>query len=546
MKNTKIFILVLILLTILSLLPFFRTDFFYTQDHIFVARLHQIHKSLLDFQFPVRWSPDLRFGEPTFNFYAPAPYYIGALFKILGLDFIPTLKLLFILSSVISAVTMFLFLRRLFNNLAGLTGAVLYVFAPYRAVDLYVRGALSEAFAFIFFPLIFHACLNLSEKVSTRNIVFLSLSLAGLFLTHNVTTLVFLPLFIAWVSFLTWKQKDAKLLIYFALSTIIGVSLSASFLLPAFFEREFIQSQYLTTGHFDFRAHFVTLGQFFSLFWGYGSSLWGPNDEMSFQVGIVNWMIVAISLFSIYINRKRKEIIYLFFLLVGGFLFSLFLQHNKSAFLWEAIPLMNFIQFPWRFLSLSVFLVAILGGLVVYSFNGIKYLSLIIILAALIFSFTYFQPGQYVNISFYDKFLQVDSMQKGVDLTKDYLPIWVDNITDQPVLSPYAKIGEVKINGFTRHSSSAEFKIKVQEDAQVVVPIAYFPGWEVKVNKRKISQNEPTNLGLINFNLPVGEYLINLNFENTYIRSFSNLISLLSIFVVALMLLNTKLYGRKF
>lgn len=541
MKKTIRFALILVLISLFTLLPFFRTDFFYTQDHIFVARLHQMHKALVDGQFPVRWSPDLRFGEPTFNFYAPLPYYIGGIFTILGMDIIGAVKLLFILSTVLSGLGMLIFLRTMFNNWSATAASILYVFAPYRAVDLYVRGALSESWAFIFFPLIFLTSLNLSKKQSLKNIILLSLSLAGLFLTHNVMMVIFLPFFMAWVLFLICKQKNLKLFYHFSFAIFLGFTLSASYLLPAFFERQFIQSQYLTLGHFNFRAHFVAVGQFFSTFWGYGSSLWGDKDGLSFQIGLVNWVIIVLSGTLAFLNKARKETVFLFVFLFASFLMSLFMQHNKSAFIWEAIPILAFIQFPWRFLGISIFLVSILGGLLVFLSKGRLYIPISIIFISVILNFNYFKPNQYVSYDFFDKFLKEESMQKGVDLTKDYLPIWVKVLTEEEIKTPLVDEGEVIIEGFERRSSSAYFNASVKTDSLITIPITYFPGWQIKVNDTRLEQNEPNEFGLINFNLSKGEYNVLAEFKDTFIRSIGNVISLISLFVIALILLKDKL-----
>jgi len=320
MKKT---LLILFLITLPSLISFFNTQFFYTQDYIFIARLQQMSKALSDGYFPVRWAGDLRFGEPLFNFYAPLPYYLGALIKLLGFNYIWVAKILFILSSFLSAVTMYLLCRKLFNQKSAFLATALYIWAPYRAVDLYVRGALSEAFAFVFFPLIFYASLLLSQKITLRRISFLSISLAGLFLTHNVTTLIFLPFLFLWWLYLWIKQKNRRLILHFCSSLVLGLGLSATFLLPAVFERGFIQTKYLLVGYFDFRAHFVAFYQFFSTFWGYGSSLWGPIDDMSFQVGLAHWVAMLFALVVGFIKRSDKKILLLTSFLFFSFFFSI-------------------------------------------------------------------------------------------------------------------------------------------------------------------------------------------------------------------------------
>lgn len=508
-------------------------------------------------QFPVRWAPDLRYGEPLFNFYAPLPYYIGALIHFFGFNFIEAAKILFILSSLLSAAAMYLLANKLFGRKAGTLAAVLYTWAPYRAVDIYVRGSLSETWAFVFFPLIFYCSLILAEKLSLRNLSFLGLSLAGLFLTHNVSTLMFLPFLALWWIYLgvaeaCKERRDARILRFcitigrFCGAGILGLGLAAFFLLPAYFENNFIQTKYLTVGYFNFRAHFVAVKQFFSLFWGYGSSVWGPEDGLSFQVGLTNLAVLGLAAILGVIHRKDKKIIGLLLTLGISFIFSIFLQHNKSAFIWEAIPQMEFIQFPWRFLGISIFTISIIGAIVAKYIQGKTVFYAFFIVLIILINFGYFKPKEYADDSFFNKFLQVESMQKGVDLTKDYLPIWVQNTEGERFDTPIAEKGEIKVSHLKKNSALS-FSATVS-DSLIKVPIAYFPGWQVKANNQIITQDQPSDTGLIRFQLPQGEYNVQIELKDTPIRTAGNIISVFSMILVALILSNKFIYlsFRKF
>ncbi|MBI2599410.1 glycosyltransferase family 39 protein [Candidatus Daviesbacteria bacterium] len=531
--------LILLLIVLPTLIPFFNSKFFYTQDHIFIARLQQMSTALSSGQFPVRWAPDLRYGEPLFNFYAPLPYYIGALIHLFGVNFIWVAKILFMLSAVLSAATVYLLVNKLFGQKAGILAAVLYTYAPYRAVDMYVRGSLSETWAFVFLPLIFYLSILLAEKTSFRNISLLAFSLAGLFLTHNVTTLMFLPFLVSWWIYLILRDKKWKIILHLSLASILGFGLAAFFLLPAFFESGFIQTKYLTVGYFNFRAHFVAFKQFFSLFWGYGSSVWGLDDGLSFQIGLVNLVVLAAAaILAIFHYRDKKFLVIISFLGIS-FLGSLFLQHNKSAFIWEAIPEMAFIQFPWRFLGISVFIIALTGGAIaVYLKNRLRPLYFILIFAAIASTLMYFRPKGYADDKFFDKFLQVERMNKGEDLTKDYLPIWVQTTEGERFNEPRAEKGQVAIKNFKRNSTKLEFSADVLSKSLIEVPLSFFPGWQVKADNQSIDLLPTSRTGLIRFELPEGRYNVEVELFNTPIRTAGNMISLASIILVFFMYLN--------
>lgn len=527
--NKKI-VLLIILLTLPTLIPFFNNKFFYTQDHIFIARLHQMSTALHMGQFPVRWAPDLRYGEPLFNFYGPLPYYIGALIHFFGFNFIWVAKLLFILSAILSALSMYILAKELFGKKAGLLAAILYTYAPYRAVDIYVRGALSETWAFVFLPLIFYTSLKLSQKSNLKNSILLALSLAGLFLTHNVTALMFAPFLVLWWVYLIIWANNLKVIPYFAGSLLYSLSLSAFFLLPALWERGFIQTKYLLVGYFNFRAHFVAYKQLFSTFWGYGSSLWGPVDELSFQVGVVNWLIIGISIVIGFIYRKDKKLLFLISFLLLSFLLSIFLQHNKSAFVWEAIPLMAFIQFPWRFLAISIFIVSLVGAAItLYLKDKFRIIYVILIIASIFSTISYFRPKDYVEDSFFEKFLDKNLMHKGVDLTKDYLPIWVEEFETEVKNIPFTSRGQIDVRSFEKKGVVANSKIVVKEDSEIEFPLYYFPGWTAFTNGKNISLENPSELGLIRFKLPPGNYDLKFEFKNTPVRIIGNSLTLASI-----------------
>ncbi len=76
--------------------------------------------------------------------------------------------------------------------------AVFYMYAPYRSVDVWVRGALPEAAAFVFYPIIFY---NLDQYLVTRaqkHLWYLVLFLALLVTTHNLSFIMFAPFLGLW------------------------------------------------------------------------------------------------------------------------------------------------------------------------------------------------------------------------------------------------------------------------------------------------------------------------------------------------------------
>lgn len=555
MKKELLTIITLLILTIPVLLPLFKPGYFPTQDYIYVARIYEMKVALDDGHFPVRWVKDFRNGEPLYNFYAPLPYYIGSLLKFFpGLSYLVIIKILFGIGFILSTLAMFFLGKKLFGALGGFIAGLMYLYAPYHSVDVYVRGALSESWALIFFPLIFLSSLNLSEKKSIKNIAFLALSLAGLFYTHNVMTMISAPFILVWMAYLIYKTKDKSLIKNYLISIFWGIGISASFLLPAFFEKQFVKTDELTTGYFDFRGHFVAVRQWFSPFWGYGASLWGAKDDMSFQVGLTHWagyilsaLLAVLSFIQIRFSkinllifksdlkiRLLKENFLLFVILSGLFVFSLFMMHNKSAFIWEWFEVLEFTQFPWRFLGISIFFISLISGYMALYLkaNLVKGLVFLITLVVVLGNISYFHPDSYYLDSVDDHYISQNILSQNDKLPKDYLPIWVKKIRDEKIIVPHFIEGGGEIKNFNYKTAFVSFDVNTSSKSAVETPVTYFPGWEVKVNDKKIDLEEPDEYGLVKVPLTEGVSKVKMQFNDTGVRVVSNLISLLSLLIL--------------
>jgi hypothetical protein len=151
--------------------------YFPIHDDLQAMRQLQMAKCFADLQIPCRWVPDMGygFGYPLFNFYPPGPYYLGQLLHFLNFQYIDIAKLVGILGFIASGFTMYLLARQFWGRVGGIVAAVFYVYAPYHSVDFYVRAAVNEFFALIFFPLVFLCIYKIIKQCNFTYVVGLSL-----------------------------------------------------------------------------------------------------------------------------------------------------------------------------------------------------------------------------------------------------------------------------------------------------------------------------------------------------------------------------------
>jgi hypothetical protein len=511
--------------------PLFIRGYFSHHDNLQVMRIFEMRKCFTDLQIPCRWVPDMGYGNgyPLFNFYGPLAYYIGAAASFI-LGYIGAAKLLFFLPLVFGGLGMYFLGKELFGKVPGVVSAILYLFAPYRALDSYVRGAVGESFALAIIPFVFFFLLRLIKLQNKKYFGLATISTFLLFVSHNIMTLIFTPLLIIWVIFWLYKEKWNGLKISL-LSLGLALGLSAFFILPAFFEKGLVQTDALTRAELDFRAQFVKVSQLFiDRSWIYAGSQPQSANTISYQIGWPHWWLVVLSLFAVIVGKKRKNV------LLSTFLFLMFglgvlMTHNKSAPVWELFNILAYVQFPWRFLSIVIFSSSLLGGYFASLFKG-KHLvavSTIIIALTVILNWQYFKPEHfYYNLT--DK--ELLSGQNFIDQQKgallDYLP---KTALEPRELPP-------KIDNFENKSNSWQLKINVNKETVVEVPVFDFPEWVVFVDGKIFPHSNKNILGRISFTLPSGEHLVTGKFTNTPIRTLGNFLTLASF--IALVLIYAK------
>ena len=194
--------------------------------------------------------------------------------------------------------------------LAALAAGVLYAYFPYHLVDMYVRGALNDTLLLAWLPwlfLVFDRLLLLGTAHGWQRRLGLSiLVLGGTLLTHTFALLSIVPLLVSLVIFRlaqAWQQLGApwrRTLLALA-GGLGGLLLCSIFIVPLLAEGRYLQQQVYVTDTYDFRNHFVQVGQFFSPFWGFGFSddPKGANDGMSFQVGALLLILAVDAAFGV-------------------------------------------------------------------------------------------------------------------------------------------------------------------------------------------------------------------------------------------------------
>lgn len=395
---------------------------------------------------------------------------------------------------------------------------------------------------FRIFSIILLSSYRLIKNGTLKYFILLSLSSFLLLITHNLMSMIFFPIVGIWALFWLFAEKKWSNLSKLAGSIMLGLGLSAFYILPVLFERNYVHIDSILSGYFDYRRHFVNLYRLFiSHHWGYGSSGIDQDNDLTLSTGLVQWLVGLLAVVLAAINfKKEKKLASLTFLLGGIELLVLFMMHQKSSFIWVQIGILKWLQFPWRFMSDSIFLLSILGGLSVYFLKKINYLfGLIVILLAFLLYFTFFQPKSWLDISDQDKFSGA-SWEKELTISIfDYLPIYA-------YLPPWQKApelpevleGQAKFTDYKKGSNYQTGKVEVVGDALIRVPLYDFPGMKVIVDGQEVShwnndcRDQRYCLGLITFRIPQGVHDVSVKLTNTPVRTLGDLLSLSGLIIL--------------
>lgn len=521
--------IIICLLGLIPLYPLLHSGFPLThdgQDHI--ARIANFYQSLSEGNLIPRWAGNLNwgYGHPILMFLYPAPSYFASLFHFIGFPFVVSVKIIFGLTFVISGIGMYLWIRNIFGEKSGIVAGVLYMYAPYRFVDFYVRGAIGEHVAFLFVPFVFYFLYKISQlkKNNSQYLVGLSLSITGLLLSHNALSIMFLPIVIVYAGILIVTSKNKVMLsINYVLFALLGFGLSSFFLLPAFLEGKYTLRDIVTSSG-EYKQGFVPLFDFFIPSWSYsGSAL------LSKQVGLVQLVGIILSLF--YIKKLKGAVRYFCLFLLIVFAFSLLLMIKESDFVWHSISLLQKFQFPWRLLSIVVFSSAVLGSISVLLFKkkNATIAVFVFCFVAVILYLPYYKANGYVEKP---EMFYSDVYRSTTD-TGESSPIWSVRFMEHTYKSPVEFIdGKGSIKQVQRSSTLHEYSVTVTSDtARIRENTLYFPNWTVYVNGKSVPVEfqDEANRGLITYYLTKGTNNVQVKFEDTKLRVYANIISIMSL-----------------
>lgn len=382
--------------------PLFTT--FLTEGHdlsFHLLRIEGIRQGLLAGQFPVRIQPVQYngYGYACSVFYGELLLYIPAFLRLCGITLQNAYKIFVILVNIATTIIAYASFKTIIKDKKiALLCCMVYVLAPYRLANIYVRCAVGEYCAMMFWPMIAGGLYSLYTSVTKdaeykeesspgRAWIWLVIGYSGLIQTHLLSCEIAAVVSVV-VCLVMWKytftKKILKELVKFFCVTVL---INLFYLVPLIsymVQGGVYITEYGTNQAGNMQGNGIYPAQLFQLFvngsgmaYGHGIEAYsklGMSKEMGVTVGLPLILAGLVFLYlwiTDYDTIKKKRL----FPLTAGMTLAGFLTLYMSTlyFPWDFMErhlgsLVGNLQFPWRMLSVgTLFFTVAMGGMLVLS-----------------------------------------------------------------------------------------------------------------------------------------------------------------------------------
>lgn len=424
------------------------------------------------------------------------------------------------------------------NSTAAAFASLLYTFSAYRLQDIFERGAVGEALAITFIPIVFWGLYEII-KGDYKKWYIISIGYALLIYTHLLSSvLMFITTIIILCIYYKDLLKQPKRFYYLLLAGIITIILSSYFLLP------FIEQ--MINANFQVSTMMYKAGSELSLNETLRSIIYPhtifSKEEFEPYIGV---LLIACLFLRFFIKDKSK---YIKSIDIGVAIGIIYILLSTALFSWSNYPLklINFIQFPWRLYEFSTFFFAVAGGYYLSKILKQNKKSIIasIFIVGLIGGLIITNAARYKVIRYYYTAMNTKPVMTMDNyfwffVSLEYFP---ENLTIDIIWKKDQNIdsNNVKISNIERTNNKIICDVVTNETDYIELPLTYYKGYSATLNEQNVVVKE-SKQGLVEVKINESGKLI-VSFTGTFIQKYSIYITLISF---ALLIIYIYMYNRK-
>lgn len=468
------------------------------------------------------------YGEARFIFYPPASWTLGA---VLG-AILPWKFVSFAYSWIaltLAGTTMFLLVRRWLPPKDALFAALFYATNPYFWVVIYWRSAQAELLAAAYFPLLLLYALQLHED-DPRATLALSLITGAAWLTNipSAVMMVYsLGLLALWVSI---SHKTSKPIFRSATSVALGIALAAIYLLPVWHQHTWVALDQVLSPGVRPAENFL-----------FSATTDRDHDLFNHIVSIVAVCEMVILAFALWIARRRRAgTIWRWPSVLLGTSCALLL-FKFTLPLWNHLPELRYVQFPWRWLLVMNVVLAVALALAFRRW-WLRIVVCAVALASVLVGWHDIQAPWWDHAD--DIKEMVDNQHDGIgnEGTDEYVPVDADpNDMDQnAALAAYVGTGSAKNDIQTWQAEHRTLTANATASGTLVLRLFNYPLWRVSVNGHPVQTRTMDHTGQVVIPVAQGESRVEIQFIEGWDRKAGASISVLGLAIIVIMWRRTK------
>jgi hypothetical protein len=449
------------------------------------------------------------YGEPRFVFYPPASWTLGAALSAL-LPWTIISGVYIWLALVAAGVSMFMLARTWLDRRDAVFAAALFAANPYHVVIVYWRSAFAELLTSSLLPLLLLLVLRAAEREGRRAVVPLSAVLAASWLMNAPAAVMVHYSFALLIVGMAWLRRSPRLILMGAAAVALGAGLASFYLAPAVHEEKWVNiAEAISPGSRPQDNFLFTRTS--------------DRDHNAFNQ-LVSWVALAeilVTLVAAWVARRwRSQRRELWHVTLAWAVAIALLMLPMSALLWNLLPKLRFMQFPWRWMlclgvAFSIFLTLAIRR---WTVRLAVYLAMLLVIA---FGWQHIQPPWWDGPA--DLREMEDNMESGsgYEGTDEYTPVGADasNVDKAARLVTVDGPAQAAIHVFEWGPEAKLFTAKMSAPANLALRLFNYPAWRAEVNGHQVQATAREGTGQMLVPVGRGANRVEIKFIRTWDRT---------------------------
>jgi uncharacterized membrane protein len=476
------------------------------------------------------YTPAWNAAEPRFIFYPPLSWIIGGILGlILPWPWTPVVYTWLALTA--AGLSLYRLARGFTTSEAALLAATFYIVNPYTLFTAFERTAYAELLAAAWIPLLLHAIL--CDKISIPGI---AVPVALLWLTNAPAAVMccYALAVLAVIRLATTPSRQSA--INAAAGTLLGLGVAAIYILPAAYERRCVHIDMAILPGMRIPDNFL-----------FHHTSDPDHDVVLHTASVVAVLLIiltVVTLIAAFQSRGRAGDTQpnlrrtLLPLAILTFAIAL-LQTPVSQPLWNHLPELAFLQFPWRLIAILAAILALVAAMALSSLrlkpNSVT--AIAVILAATLTAVcwhTFHQtcddedPVQLPPL--------LSHLSHGTEPTDEYTPLTADNDSLAKSNPAYWVASDATAPAPANSVPSpapTHLTLNLAQPQTLILNLRDYPTWRVTLNGALVSTRLQRDDGLIAIPVPAGESAIDVSSTHPWDQIVGLIITLLSLAALA-------------